>query len=284
MSKEMEEKTNQENGVSVEDIPALKNFVENSVLDLGQAMARNSIGETPPIIAEDLKSDETIAEALSGVMVDDPNLKNLDPNTDQGKVIIAAIAIGKAETEKELISDSKAKAKLTDFEKTIAKNISRAVYIGTNVGLTLALAACGIRIGTPTGVLRQGDRGYEVSSIPGLDVLSALGPKSMYTRSDGSGYAGHPLEEGVDAEGNPYTVWTGFSCSGLGCPTTLVVGGPNGLPTSQSCINGYEVRDTTNPNYDSKNPDSKPTVPRYYPTGDNNTCSVLPTTTPGTHR
>lgn len=150
MSQEMEKNDQLENEISQDVLPKSGGYVENSLLEVGKSMARHSIGEVPSIPVKELNEDKAIANALSEIQVDDPNFKNLDPITDQGIFDIGAVAIAKAEAEKEVVSDPKTKAKLTGFEKTVAKKISKALYRSTNLGLTIALAACGIRTAIPT--------------------------------------------------------------------------------------------------------------------------------------
>jgi len=160
--------------------------------------------------------------------------------------------------------------------------LRKLVEMGGRVGLSLLIVRGLVRPVTPvttegdvygSGKIVQKTRSNDMKPIPGLNVLGALGPKSMYTRGDGQ-LSGYPVGQGVDQDGY-YIVWAGFGCGGKGCPETLVMGDPNGMPTPRSCIYGFEVRDTVDPNYDKANPHSKPTVPRYYATGRNDQCSTL---------
>lgn len=155
------EKVHLEYEISGEPLPGSRSFIENSLLELGKGMTRHSIGEVPHSAANDLKGIENIAEALSKIQVDDPNLcKDLRLDTDNGIFQIGALTIAKAEAAKESTWEPKTKVKLEAFEEEIAQVVHKALNIrmtraqfikrGANLGFALVLAACGIRPVTPT--------------------------------------------------------------------------------------------------------------------------------------
>lgn len=132
-------------------------LLEGEAVSQAEIMARHSIGEVPPVTVADLKSDETIAKALSNIEVDDPHFKDLKPITDEDVFEIGSLTIAKAKAEEEVVPDTERKSKLKDFEKKIAKSVDKLINShgklsqkAIGAGLTLALTACGISPLTPT--------------------------------------------------------------------------------------------------------------------------------------
>lgn len=175
--------------ISEESLPDSKGFVEDSLLELGKGMARFSIGEVPHTPAKDLKGDMAIAEALSEIEVDDANLKDLDPKTDQGIVEIGALTIAKAEAAKEATSDPKAKAKLTGFEEKIAQGVhellnARNKLIKKAIGpiLSLALVACANGFVLPTITSDTTQRGPTTTEV--VPTATEVTPTSTETPTE----------------------------------------------------------------------------------------------------
>jgi hypothetical protein len=148
-------------------------------------------------------------------------------------------------------------------------------------GVKAVLARGSDSLETPKKIVKvslRRDSRFTQKPIPGEDVLSVLAPASQWTDKYGR-VMGNVIDQGTEPGGYPFVAWeiVGAICKGQqGCPETVIFGGPNGTPTSRSCIDGYEVKNTVNPNFDPNNRHSKPIVPRYYATGRNDQCKVLP--------
>lgn len=130
-------------------------FVASSMKEVSDAMSRYSVTPSPEAILdiEGLSSDVdmVLAKALSKVEIDDPELKDISIDTEDGFAKAAQIAAAKASSAAKETSDEKTKTRLQEFaDKVIAETSNtlskyqlgkKALRLAPVAGLILG--ACG---------------------------------------------------------------------------------------------------------------------------------------------